>query len=352
MTVWLHTLARELRAGTPAMLVIVAKVQGSGPREPGARMVVTEGGLFGTIGGGQLEYEATALARTALAGAPDMFVKPMHLGPELGQCCGGLVYLAFEPFTSADTAWVEQLIEHSKRPLETLRTVRQPAEGGFSRSFLTQADAAAHEDDWVRFESATMLQGGTRAFQAKIDGAACTIVERLQDTRQPVWVFGAGHVGRALVRALTPLHFNVTWVDSRADEFPAEDTDGVTRLTPAIPNLIVDEAPEATAFIVMTHCHALDQNICEAVLRRGDARYLGLIGSDTKAARFNSRLKARGIDAAERAHLHCPIGLPGITGKAPEVIAASVAADLLIRFEQQAPGQTAAAATVGGSLDV
>ncbi len=352
MTGWLHTLACELRAGTPAMLVIVAKVQGSGPREPGARMIVTEGGLFGTIGGGQLEYEAIAMARTALSGAPDMFVKPMHLGPELGQCCGGLVYLAFEPFTSADTAWVEQLAERSERPLDTLRMVCQPADGGFSRTLLTQADAAAHADDWVRFETAAMLQGGTSVFQAKVDGSACTIVERLQDSRQPVWVFGAGHVGRALVRALAPLHFTVTWIDGRADEFPAEGPDGVTRLIPAMPDLMVDEAPEATAFIVMTHSHALDQDICEAVLRRGDARYLGLIGSATKAARFNSRLKARGIDAADLSHLHCPIGLPGITGKSPEVIAASVAADLLIKFEQQAPGQTAAAATVGGSLDV
>jgi xanthine dehydrogenase accessory factor len=141
------------------------------------------------------------------------------------------------------------------------------------------------------------------------------------------------------------------WLDSRPNEFPSQLPDGTVKLAPAMPELMVDEAPPKTAFVVMTHSHGLDQEICEAVLRRGDYAYLGLIGSDTKAARFASRLRARGLGDADLARLHCPIGLPGITGKAPSVIAASVAADLLMRLEQAAPS-VEFDSVIGGSLDV
>ena len=331
MTHWLDTLVGLLRDGTRAMLVIVARVEGSGPREPGARMIVTESDLFGTIGGGQLEFEALKSARAALADAPDAFIQRFPLGPELGQCCGGVVTLMFEPFTSADAAWVEQLRERAVKPLDTVRLVEKPKGGAFSRTML--ADDAAGD------------------FHVKLDGEGFSLTERLSDTRQPVWLFGAGHVGRALAKALEPLPFKVTWIDGRLDEFPDDVPDDTVTLEAAMPELLVDEALPGAFFIVMTHSHALDQEICEAVLRRRDFAYLGLIGSDTKAARFRSRLRAQGLEDADLARLHCPIGLPGITGKAPEVIAASVAADLLMKLEHAAATEENGS-LIGGSLDV
>jgi xanthine dehydrogenase accessory factor len=110
-----------------------------------------------------------------------------------------------------------------------------------------------------------------------------------------------------------------------------EDAGGATHLVAARPELAVDDAPAGSYFLVMTHSHPLDQDICEAVLRRGDAAYLGLIGSKTKKAQFLKRLKAKGLSQEKLNELTCPIGLTGITGKAPAVIAASVAADLLMR---------------------
>lgn len=335
MTRWLDTLSGELDGGHVAMLVIVARVEGSGPREAGARMIVTETGLFGTIGGGQLEYEALKCARAELGGAPDAFVRRFPLGPELGQCCGGVVTLLFEPFTAADAAWVRQLCERTKRPFDTVRRVERRPGGSFARAVLDDNAAAGTAHD----------------FQMELEGDAFSLTERLADLRQPLWLFGAGHVGRALVETLAPLPFRVTWVDGRLNGFPQEIPAGTTTFEAAMPELLVDEAPPGTMFLVMTHSHALDEDICEAVLKREDFAYLGLIGSATKAARFASRLKARGLEDRDIERLTCPIGLPGIAGKAPEVIAASVAADLLMRLEQM-PARHGQDSAIKGSLNV
>ena len=332
MTGWLEGTARHLQAGRSCVLVIVAAVDGSAPREPGARMIVTDDGLAGTIGGGQLEFEAIEHARISLREGSGFGVRRYPLGPELGQCCGGVVHLIFEPFTPEDAAFVEQCAreEYATRVVEWTNdafTRRAPAD-----------------------EEAAKLEGVR--FQVDVEGTSGRLVENIDDTRQPVWVFGAGHVGRALVKALAPLDFKIAWVDNRRGEFPDPAADGVSVLSPSMPALMVDEAPAGAAYLVMTHSHALDQDICEAVLRRGDAGYLGLIGSDTKAARFRSRIKARGMAEDALAQLHCPIGLPGITGKEPEVIAASVAADLLQRFQQSGGKNARAGRAVEGVSDV
>ncbi len=162
---------------------------------------------------------------------------------------------------------------------------------------------------------------------------AVEIRERVNSPEQALWLFGAGHVGRALVPALNPLGFAITWIDGRAGQFPEPPLPGVRQLSLAMPELVVDEAPPDTIFLVMTHSHPLDEAVCEAVLRRGDFAYLGLIGSDTKRARFVKRLGEAGISAGALKRLTCPIGLPGITSKEPAAIAASVAADLLLRRE-------------------
>jgi xanthine dehydrogenase accessory factor len=172
---------------------------------------------------------------------------------------------------------------------------------------------------------------------------AVDIRERMNPTAEALWLFGAGHVGRALVPALHPLGFEITWIDGRAGQFRGWALPGVKQLALAMPELAVDEAPPGAIFLVMTHSHPLDEAICEAVLRRGDFAYLGLIGSETKRARFVRRLGEAGIPAEDLARLTCPIGLSGITSKEPTAIAASVAADLLMRREAHGlPAKSAA----------
>lgn len=152
---------------------------------------------------------------------------------------------------------------------------------------------------------------------------------------RPLYLFGAGHVGKAVVRALAELPFAVAWVDSRADMFPADLPANVTRRLCHDPADEVAAAPADAFFLVMTHSHPLDLEICAAILRRGDSAWLGLIGSETKRARFAGRLRAIGHSAEAVARIACPIGVPGIRSKQPAAIAASVAAQLLILAERR-----------------
>jgi len=153
----------------------------------------------------------------------------------------------------------------------------------------------------------------------------------LEAPRFELQLYGAGHVGRAIVKLLAGLPCRVQWIDEREDEFPAGAT-----LPPHIEKVCVDPveaevdiAPANGCFLVLTHRHDLDLRIAEAILRRGDFRYLGLIGSQTKRARFLHRYEERGIPADVLGRMTCPIGLPGIEGKEPEVIAVAVVAQLL-----------------------
>lgn len=143
-------------------------------------------------------------------------------------------------------------------------------------------------------------------------------------------LYGAGHVGRAIVQLLAGIDCRVQWIDERQDQFPAEP------LPPHIEKLCVEPveaevhgAPPGAFFLVLTHSHDLDLAITQAILRRGDFGYLGLIGSKTKRERFFHRFEARGIERALIERITCPIGVPGIGGKEPEVIAVAVMAQLL-----------------------
>jgi xanthine dehydrogenase accessory factor len=143
-------------------------------------------------------------------------------------------------------------------------------------------------------------------------------------------LYGAGHVGRAIARLLAGIHCRVTWIDEREDQFPGEALPAhITNVCVEPVEAEVATAPPGAMYLVLTHSHDLDMAICEAILRRGDFAFAGLIGSKTKAARFRHRFEARGLDARVINRLVCPIGLSGITGKEPEVIAVAVVAQLL-----------------------
>lgn len=150
---------------------------------------------------------------------------------------------------------------------------------------------------------------------------------------QGLYLFGAGHVGRAVVLALASLPFNVFWVDERADLFDMPVPRNVTARPSIDPVADIGKAATGAFVVIMTHSHALDFSLLDAALRRDDFNYVGVIGSLTKKARFQSRLKQAGHSAAALERFICPIGLAGVKGKEPSVIAASLAADLLIRRE-------------------
>ena len=258
-----------------AAVVLVAEARGSVPREAGAAMLVTPSAMQGTIGGGTVEHRALARAREMLAHpSPGHATEDFPLGPALDQCCGGHMRLAFAVMTPEDLPRLSATV--GPLPL--------------------WPDGPALADD---------------------------------PPRRAVLVYGAGHVGRALVRALAPLPFAVRWIDDRADAFPGDIPEGVDTIATPLPESEARAAPPDALHVVLTHSHALDLEIVTAVMERGDFGFLGLIGSATKRATFLRRLRARGLPESRLARLVCPIGVPGLSDKRPEVIAASTAAQLL-----------------------
>jgi xanthine dehydrogenase accessory factor len=319
MNDWLTGVARG-----PAVLVTVAMVEGSGPREPGARMLVSGTRLFGTIGGGHLELRAAEIARAMLGDGRVRHVERFALGPSLGQCCGGVVHLAFELADVKQGAILAQRRHEDSWRLTALDGGADTALYDAGGKLLAGAAAPVFARD-----------RGTHVMQER-DGRRW-LVDPVLAPRAHLVLFGAGHVGAAIVRALGELPCNVTWVDEREDMFPPRVPDNVTVEATDTPEALVAAAAPGASFLVMTHSHALDQRLAEAIMARGDAGWFGLIGSKTKRRQFEHRLRARGVDAARIAAMVCPIGLAGITGKAPAVIAASVCAQLLGVWEADAP---------------
>jgi xanthine dehydrogenase accessory factor len=325
MPAWLDYMVARLGNNIPCVLVSVAQTAGSVPRDAGARMVVTAGGLHGTIGGGALEFEAIDEARKRLKGKAASGVVVYPLGPELGQCCGGSVSLFFEAIRDDDkTYWLGLQAAALEAPVMRallLQPDTPPAQwftgSGGDQELEAFADSIGSDD------APSLVQDNARTFYA----------ESVKETRPPVWLFGAGHVGKAVAAALGPLPFRLTWVDARADMFPQDLVPGIEKLISKRPELSVSDAPAGTYFLVMTHSHPLDQDVCEAILRRGDGAYVGLIGSNTKKAQFISRLRAKGLSEEQLDMLICPIGLSDLSGKQPAVIAAGVAADFLLRAQ-------------------
>ncbi len=191
--------------------------------------------------------------------------------------------------------------------------------------------------------------GGARACGPVVLEGDGLIVERFRDPRRAVWLFGAGHVGRALMLALAPLPFAVTWIDERAEVFPAAVPANVHPVPSADPAGEVARAPAGALVVVMTHSHARDLAVVHAALEAGRFGYVGLIGSESKRARFTRRLREAGVAPVRIADLVCPIGCPGIASKHPAAIAASVAVQLLGRDEALTTAATPVRGVVAGA---
>jgi xanthine dehydrogenase accessory factor len=272
------------RHGTCAMVTIL-EVKGSAPRERGTRMLVTPEGTHGTIGGGALEWQAIAAVQKQTQGATR---KTYTLGPDLGQCCGGVVTVVTETFNRPSLPQIRDLATRERQECFTLEG-RCPL---------------------------------------------ITFPETFGEDRTRLYLLGAGHVGRALVLPLATLPFDVVWLDLRPDSFPEIAPENI-RITPSRdPTSQLATSPPGAIALVMSHSHALDLAFTEVALRNPSIAHAGLIGSATKRARFLSRLRAAGVTESQLTRLTCPIGVQGIANKDPASIAISTAAQLLQWREQ------------------
>ena len=256
---------QALAAGKPAVVVEVTEARGSAPRAAGTRMLVLPERAVGTVGGGHLELKALHAAR-AMLGGNDFAPRSEHF------------------------------------PLG-------PALGQCCGGAVTLGYAALDAEGLARWQHPAPL------FHLQL--------------------YGAGHVGRAIATLLATLDVEVEWIDEREEEFSPVSTLG-TPWPAHIRQVCVDAvesevraAPAGAFYLVLTHQHDLDLRITEAILRRGDFGFLGLIGSRTKRQRFIHHFERRGVKADAIARMTCPIGVEGISGKQPEVLALAAVAQLL-----------------------
>jgi xanthine dehydrogenase accessory factor len=277
-----------------------------------------------------------AAARAILTAGAGPSVRRVALGPSLGQCCGGAVVLLFEP----TVAWAWPGVVATKvragrtcviaTVVESARTTGVPLGAKLivtGRSVTGDWGARALAAGAVRAARGHLTAPGTRTSTAVVLGHTL-LLDRVAPELD-VRVFGAGHVGQALVAILATLPCAVTWVDARPEQYPAVLPRNVRAEPTDEPESQVEAAPCGACFVVMTHSHPSDLAIVERVLRRGDFAYLGLIGSGSKPRRFEQRLRLRGLAPATIARLRCPIGLADVPGKHPGAIAVATAAELL-----------------------
>jgi xanthine dehydrogenase accessory factor len=337
---WLDALPPALAAHARAVLVVVTQVSGSAPRESGAAMIVTRDALAGTIGGGQLEHEATRIAREALAqDDASTFVVRFPLAARVGQCCGGVATLAFAVIERPARAWLD-VARTCVRAGAAFALVGRIGSGAAAqpRLVVTTDDArgslgsSALDSAAVTLARARLAAGTAGALLLPLPGErdASLVVHLVRPDPFPVRIFGNGHVARALVQVLGVLPAQVRWIDAREDDFPAHVPPNVEIVASDVPEAELREAPPGTYALVMTHSHALDFALVETALARADWRYLGMIGSRAKRAQLLRRLAARGVPADRIALVTCPIGhtAPGIDGKTPGAIALAVALQL------------------------
>lgn len=256
-----------LSGGTPLALIEITALEGSAPRGKGVLMLVSAERAVGTIGGGHLEFVAIDHARKLLSG-------------------------------SGSGSTVREVKSYALGP-----SLGQCCGGRVEIAY-----SKVTNERWPAIENH---------------------LRNLVQSRFTLNLFGAGHVGAAVAKALAPLPCVVHWIDERESLFDgAIASTNIQRVCVDSPEAEVASSIAGDFYLVLTHSHELDLAIVKAVLQRADAGYLGLIGSATKRASFEGRLHRMGVKTEA---LHCPVGLAGLTGKEPEVIAASIAADLLLR---------------------
>ncbi len=337
MRTWLRALRRMIAKGQPAVLVSVANAKGSTPRDAGTKMIVTTAGLIGTVGGGHLEFRAQEVAREMLRipGSATPLLQEFQLGPSLGQCCGGHTTLLFERIATADLEWIDALEARLRDPGHA--TIVTRLDTGDKLILTEDNRSGSLGSDILESRLADLVneEYDGKSWMAEVDngkeGTSLPLLfETVRDEATTIALFGAGHVGKAIVHILGPLpNWRIRWIDGRADAFPGDVPDTVEIMPTDDPVGEVDDLPSGAVALVMTHSHAIDYDIVERLLKRGDFLFCGLIGSRTKRAQFLKRLAARGMAPEAIQRLTCPIGIDGINGKHPSEIAVAVAAEIL-----------------------
>tara|TARA_B100000768_G_scaffold56035_1_gene54518 strand:- start:1622 stop:2566 length:945 start_codon:yes stop_codon:yes gene_type:complete len=282
--------------------VLILKTFGSAPRDEGTTMLIWDSGQFGTIGGGELEYQVTRLAKKIIIDNKGSRIKKFSLGPDMGQCCGGAVELLIEILDETKVKFISVNDGFFARPVFKNE-----------KSLNVQALIKSYRNKSVPIK--TSFKDGW-------------LFEPVTKEKEVIWIYGAGHVGTAIANILSKLsQFSVTCIDTSQDRYPDNFPKTVEKLITKNPAQIVQYAPSETHHLILTYSHALDLEICHQLLQHNFAT-AGLIGSKTKWARFKKRLNELNYTFEQINRIICPIGEPSF-GKSPYEIAIGVASMLL-----------------------
>ena len=312
---------------SPMVLVTVVRADGSTPREVGATMLLRfnpqqKWQQSDTIGGGHLEFQAIEIVQAMLAGSEPRirFVERFNLSARLGQCCGGVMWLLFEKIPP---------------------TVQNTISDGFQLTACYQAWRTGQSIlRRISSDAASTWQVGAHpavSITPEFDQTDThwQWIQSIQPYAMKVMIFGAGHVGEAIVRCLLPIGVQITWVDNRDDIFPLDLMGQVHCISTDIPEAEITHFGRTGAILILTHDHQLDLQLCFEALKptQQPFAYVGMIGSKSKRAIFEKRMQARGYGYTQLQRLICPIGIEGIRSKQPAIIAVSVVAQLLQVFD-------------------
>ena len=302
---WIDFAQRWVSNEERAVFIVVTALRGSAPRECGTWMLVSQSSIAGTLGGGELERMAGEAAQAMLSGDGQWQRTPLRcvLGPDLGQCCGGAIELLLEPIDASASPWLCLAAKALSSP------IAQALGFAIDRPHLTPylvTDEHNHAPD------------------------AHTHLQPLDDSRLQLFLFGAGHVGRAVCGIAAELPVCITAIDSRTEWLARLPT--ATNVHPQwaqTPESIINTMPMGAAALVMTFSHDLDYRLCLRLLARKDLAFIGLIGSHSKATSFRRRLKADGVTETVSEQLVSPIGRDGPPGKEPGVIALAALSEVM-----------------------
>jgi xanthine dehydrogenase accessory factor len=246
-------------------LATIIETKGSVPRNENVSMVVSSSEQYGTIGGGELEYQVIKESNDLLNNLNcNQKIIELPLGPALGQCCGGFVKIQLSKFNNG----IKLLLKHDLK-------------------------------------------------------------EQIINQNQNLYIFGAGHVAKALLSKLDGVGFNIFIIDSRENFISKINADFVFPILAKDHTIVIKNSPSKSFYLVLTHSHQLDLSICDSLLKKNDFTFIGLIGSKTKKIRFKKKLIEIGHDENSIDKIECPIGIQSIKGKEPDVIAISIIARLL-----------------------
>ena len=354
---WLSSFKKAIALNNGCVLLTVIETKGSTPCSVGDKIIFSNKQLtFGSIGGGNLEFQALTLAKDLLNKDTNAtHLEKYPLGATLGQCCGGYVKVMFESFVNSSTqlkkknSWLEtvsDLIEKQQDFVVATIIDNQTDKRNSGKKFVytTNSDKSPSINDLTSKISAgayNLLSTNDSPTIAQYQNSSESLIEvcyeKVNNTElQSVAIFGAGHISRALMPILTKLPIRIYWIDDRAEQF--EQYQGDTSQI----NIICDDfisgladLPEETYCLVITYSHKMDFDICEKIISRNSFTYLGMIGSRIKGNKFRDRLLKKGYPKETVDKFICPIGAKQKFLKSPTAIAVTIAMDLLNFLEDK-----------------